>query len=88
MAPLKTNVVRIGNSQGVRIPKTLLEQCHLQREVELEPRGDYLILRSAKKPRTGWDAAFQAMVKQGDDNKMIMGDALIENKWDKDAWEW
>jgi antitoxin MazE len=63
MAPLKTNVVRIGNSQGVRIPKTLLEQCHLQGEVELEPRSDYLILRSAKKPRTGWDAAFEAMAK-------------------------
>jgi antitoxin MazE len=47
MAPLKTNVVRIGNSQGVRIPKTLLEQCHLQGEVELEPRGNYLILRSS-----------------------------------------
>jgi len=87
MAPLKTNVVRIGNSQGVRIPKTLLEQCHLQGEVELEPRSDYLILRSAKKPRTGWDAAFEAMAKQRDD-KMIIGDMLPENKWDKDEWEW
>ncbi|MGA2468134.1 MAG: AbrB/MazE/SpoVT family DNA-binding domain-containing protein [Thermodesulfobacteriota bacterium] len=87
MAPLKTNVVRIGNSQGVRIPKTLLEQCHLQNEVELEPRDDYLILRSAKKPRTGWEAAFQAMAKQGDD-KMIISDVLPENSWDKDEWEW
>ena len=87
MAPLKTNVVRIGNSQGVRIPKTLLEQCHLQGEVELEPRGDYLILRSAKKPRTGWGAAFETMAKQRDDN-MIIGDVLPENKWDKEEWEW
>jgi antitoxin MazE len=87
MAPLKTNVVRIGNSQGVRIPKTLLEQCHLQGEVELEPRSDYLILRSAKKPRTGWGAAFEAMAKQRDD-KMIIGDVLPENKWDKEEWEW
>ena len=87
MVPLKTNVVRIGNSQGVRIPKTLLEQCHLQREVELEPRGDYLILRSAKKPRTGWGAAFEAMARQRDD-KMIVAEGPIENTWDKDEWEW
>ena len=87
MAPVKTNVVRIGNSQGVRIPKTLLEQCHLQNEVELELRDDYLILRSAKKPRTGWESAFQAMAKQGDD-KMIISDVLPENSWDKDEWEW
>ncbi|MBM4323417.1 MAG: AbrB/MazE/SpoVT family DNA-binding domain-containing protein [Deltaproteobacteria bacterium] len=84
---MKTNIIRIGNSQGVRIPKTLLEQCHLQNEVELEPRESYLILKSAKKPRDGWDAAFQAMAKQGD-GKMIIGDMLLENKWDKEEWDW
>jgi antitoxin MazE len=87
MAPVKTNVVRIGNSQGIRIPKILLEQCHLQGEVELELRGDYLVLKSAKKPRAGWDIAFQSMAKQGND-KMIIGDVLPESKWDKDEWEW
>jgi antitoxin MazE len=87
MAPLKTNVVRIGNSQGVRIPKTLLEQCHLQGEVELEPREDFLIVRSARKTRAGWEAVFQTMAEHGDD-KMVMGDMLLENKLDKDEWEW
>jgi len=87
MASIKTNIVRIGNSQGVRIPKTLLEQCHLQSEVELEPRESYLILKSAKKPRDGWDAAFEAMAKRGDD-KMIIADVRIENTWDKEEWEW
>jgi antitoxin MazE len=87
MASVKTNIVRIGNSQGVRISKTLLEQCHLQGEVELEPRGDYLILRSAKKPRDGWNAAFEAMAKERDD-KIIIGDRLPQNKWGKEKWEW
>jgi len=87
MAPVKTNIVRIGNSQGVRIPKTLLEQCHLQNEVELEPRKSYLILKSTKKPRDGWDAAFQTMAKQGDD-KMTIADISIQNTWDKEEWEW
>jgi antitoxin MazE len=87
MASVKTNIVRIGNSQGVRIPKTLLEQCHLQNEVELEPRESYLILKSAKKPRTGWEATFEAMAKRGDD-MMIISDVLPENQWDKEEWEW
>jgi antitoxin MazE len=87
MASIKTNIVRIGNSKGVRIPKTLLEQCHLQNEVELEPRESYLILKSAKKPRDGWDAAFQAMAEQGDD-KIIISDVHPENKWDEEEWEW
>jgi antitoxin MazE len=87
MASVKTNIVRIGNSQGVRIPKTLLEQCHLQNEVELEPRESFLILKSAKKPRGGWDAAFRAMAEQGDD-KMVISDVHPKNKWDKEEWEW
>jgi antitoxin component of MazEF toxin-antitoxin module len=32
MVSVKTITVRIGNSQGVRIPKTLLERCHLKGE--------------------------------------------------------
>jgi antitoxin MazE len=87
MASVKTNIVRIGNSQGVRIPKALLEQCHLQDKVELESRGDYLVLKSAKKPRAGWDKALQAMANRGDD-AMIDGDVSIVNSWDKDEWEW
>ena len=31
---MKTRIVRIGNSQGIRIPKALLEQAGLQGEVE------------------------------------------------------
>ena len=41
---MKTNVIRIGNSHGIRIPKTLLEQCRLRDEVELEVRDDHLLL--------------------------------------------
>jgi len=44
---MKTNVIRIGNSCGIRIPKTLLAQCRMQDEVELEVVNDYLLtLRS------------------------------------------
>jgi antitoxin MazE len=87
MASIKTSIVRIGNSQGIRIPKTLLEQCHLHDEMELEPRDGYLILKSARKTREGWDKAFQAMANQGDD-AMINGDVILENTWDKDEWVW
>jgi len=87
MAPIKTNIVRIGNSKGIRIPKTILEECHLSGEVELEPRGDHLVVRSAEKARQGWSEAFQAMAQRGDD-ALLEGDVLIETSWEKDEWEW
>jgi antitoxin MazE len=80
-------VVKIGNSQGIRIPKTILEQCHLNRNVELEPVGNHLVVRSAAKPREGWDEAFQAMTQRGDDT-MLDGDTFTESSWEKDEWQW
>lgn len=45
MVSVKTKIVRIGDPQGVRIPKAFWERCYLQGEKGFEPRGDYLILR-------------------------------------------
>lgn len=44
---MKARIVRIGNSQGIRIPKLLLEQTGLSDEVELEVHGASLILRTS-----------------------------------------
>jgi antitoxin (DNA-binding transcriptional repressor) of toxin-antitoxin stability system len=48
---MKARIVRIGNSQGIRIPKVLLEQTGLADDVELEVEGDCLVVRSTGRPR-------------------------------------
>lgn len=87
MAAIKTNIIKIGNSRGIRIPKAILEQCHLDGEVELEPRRDQLVVRRAAKPRAGWEDAFRAMAERGDD-AMLEGDVLLETSWERDEWQW
>ena len=84
---MKTKVVRIGNSRGVRIPKTLLEQCGLQGPVELEVRDGQLVLRSATRPRAGWDEAFRRM-REHDDDVLLERDVLPATKWDRTEWRW
>ncbi|MCH5434723.1 AbrB/MazE/SpoVT family DNA-binding domain-containing protein, partial [Leptospira interrogans serovar Canicola] len=32
---MKASVVKIGNSKGIRIPKAVLEECHIEEEVDL-----------------------------------------------------
>lgn len=64
---MKTHIVKIGNSQGVRIPKALLEQSGLQGEVVLEVADDSIIIRPLQKPREEWEAAFTQMAAAGDD---------------------
>ncbi|MBA3353659.1 MAG: AbrB/MazE/SpoVT family DNA-binding domain-containing protein, partial [Blastocatellia bacterium] len=56
---MKAQIIRIGNSQGIRIPKTLLEDGKLSGEVELELHEDGILIRSLQKPRANWDAAFK-----------------------------
>ena len=61
---MKANIVQIGNSQGVRIPKILLEQLKFKKTVELEVLPEGLLLRPVNdaeaSPRAGWAEMFAA----------------------------
>jgi antitoxin MazE len=62
---MKARIVRIGNSQGVRIPKPILEQAGLRGEVDISAEKDAVVIRPAAHPRAGWAAAFRKMARQG-----------------------
>ena len=64
---MKTRIIRIGNSRGIRIPKALLEQTRLTQDVEIEAQADAIVIRSARPPRADWEAAFRRMARRADD---------------------
>jgi antitoxin MazE len=72
---MKANIVQIGNSKGVRIPKTLLEQLRFEKSVEFQVTPEGLLLRPVhekkendSEARAGWDEMFQtALIESGDD---------------------
>lgn len=84
---MRTNIIRIGNSQGIRIPKILLEQSRLGTEVDLEVENEMIVIRPAARPREGWGEKFRLMSESGDD-QMIDEDLSEQTVWDKDEWEW
>jgi antitoxin MazE len=84
---MKTRIVRIGNSQGIRIPKPLIEQAGLSGEVEISVQGDTLVIQSVKRPRAGWAAAFAEMARHGDDTLIDEVPPTLD-RWDEDEWEW
>ena len=84
---MKTRIVRIGNSQGIRIPKLLLEAAGLQSEVDLTTKRGVLMIRPAHGPRAGWAEAFQEMALNGDE--AILADIPVSlSEWDEEEWEW
>jgi antitoxin MazE len=82
---IRTRIVKIGNSQGIRIAKPLLEQSGIEVEVEIEIHDDRLIIRAAKKSRVGWDKAFSKMAEQHDD---VLLDDINTTAWDLLEWQW
>jgi antitoxin MazE len=70
---MKSRIIRIGNSQGIRIPKRMLERAGLSGEVEISVRGRCLVLGAARKPRAGWADAFREMAARGDDALLDSG---------------
>jgi antitoxin MazE len=82
---IRSKVVKIGNSRGIRIPRTLLEQAGLTDEVELKVEGDKLIIQSVRLPRKDWGAKFAAMAELGDDHLV---DHLSTTEWDEEEWTW
>jgi len=84
---IKSRIVKIGNSQGVRIPKLLLEQSNLGEEVELVLEEGQIIVRPSRAVRHGWEEAFQTMAARGDD-VLLDGDVQLAAQWDQEDWEW
>lgn len=85
MTAIRTHIIKIGNSQGVRIPKLLLDQSSLVDEVELQVEEGRIVIRPIRTPRSDWEEAFQTMHTDGDD---ALVDDFLMTDWDEEEWEW
>lgn len=79
---MKTRLVRIGNSRGVRLAKPLLEQAGLEDEIEIRVEPGALIITAAVTPRAGWA---KAAAKYGPAGLL---DAPSATRFDDETWEW
>lgn len=77
-------LVKIGNSQGIRIPRSLIEQCGLEKEVELHLQNETLIIKPKRKPRQGWEEEFKAMHANQDDDLLW---PEFFDEWELEEWE-
>jgi antitoxin MazE len=83
---VKTSLIKIGNSRGVRIPKPYLQECGLEDEIVMEVREGSIVISPKKSSRTGWEKQFGKMAQNGDDQLLDGGDP--ETDWERNDWEW
>lgn len=82
---ITSKIITIGNSRGIRIPRTIIEQIGLTENVTLVVEGNKLIVQSATNPRESWNEQFRLMAKNMDDALL---DEFTTTQWDEEEWIW
>ena len=81
---LEFKVVPIGNSRGVRLPKTVLDKYAIRDAVVVEQREEGLLLRSKRDRRLSWDETFKAMAHEREDWSDL--DGTLNDGLDPEPW--
>ncbi|HEY5591473.1 MAG TPA: AbrB/MazE/SpoVT family DNA-binding domain-containing protein [Paludibacter sp.] len=68
---MEASIIKIGNSKGLRLSKSILEQYNINEKVELTLEKGRIILKPIEKPRKNWEASFKQMRKNNDDRSLI-----------------
>ena len=82
---MKTRIVRIGNSQGVRIPKPLLEEAGLDGDVRLRVVESGIMIESRSRPRGRWSDAAELLHARQEDGLI---DQPVPTLFDTEEWAW
>ena len=87
---MHTRIIRVGNSQGIVLPKKLLQQYHLAGEVDLRPTPEGLLITPVAKPtRHGWDAQMQAaLAAAGQEPEGELLEGFADDSFDATEWQW
>ena len=82
---MKVAIRRMGNSQGVLIPKSMLAQVGLETSADLQVRNGVIEIRPVQRnPREGWAEDARKLATLGDDSPIW---PELANPADS-AWEW
>lgn len=84
---MKSTIRNIGNSKGIILPKRILQQCFISNRVDIEVRGNSIIITpSEDTKRKGWAEAFKKMAEHGDDT-LLIPDVFKDEKLDEWTWK-
>lgn len=83
---MRIEIISIGNSKGLRIPRAILEQCGIKKAVDLKVEDLTLLITPYEEMREGWEENFQLMAKNKEDT--LLDANYLDHTLDEDEWEW
>ena len=82
---MKSRIIQIGNSRGIRIPRQVLAESGLSGDVEIHAKKNALVIQAIATPRAGSAQAARELA-QADESELL--DEFSATEFDKDGWEW
>jgi antitoxin MazE len=84
---METKLIKIGNSFGIRIPKSLILQYELSNNIEIDPTENGILIKSKRKSRAGWKEQLTTAIQDGQlpDQELLEG--FTDEETDKE-WQW
>jgi antitoxin MazE len=85
IAVMEVPVIKIGNSKGILLSKTILERYGFGEKIEIVMKQGHIELQPVTPPRQGWDEAFREMHERGGDE--LLDDDVLDDDF-LEEWEW
>lgn len=82
---MRSRIVRVGNSRGIRLPKPLLEEAGLAEEVEIHAEPGRIVIEPLKRPRADWAEAARKMAQRDEDRLL---DPETATQFEEEDWTW
>ena len=79
---METAIIKIGNSKGLRLSKTILEEYNIKDKVEMILEKGQIILKPIDQPRKDWEKAFEDMHDHKDD-ELLFKDVFEDENFDE-----
>lgn len=79
---MKQRIIKIGNSKGLRLSKSILERYNIKDEIELIFEEERIILQPVDTPRKGWEEFF-TQIHLHDDDKPLIDDVFEDDSFEE-----
>ena len=79
---METAIIKIGNSKGLRLSKTMLEKYNIKDKVEMILEKGHIILKPISSPRENWEKAFEEMHAHNDD-QLLFNDVFEDENFEE-----
>ena len=78
---MELSIIRIGNSRGIRLSKSILDRYNIHEKVEIILEKGRIILKPIPYSRQGWEEAFREMHKKKEDLMLLPDFLEDEEEW-------